>query len=293
MTSASTVMPDRPTDQLPTSCGEPSRSYTQPSTPVVSGTNTATGKEDVIPHGGGLRAAGNGDTGQQTEELDDFGLPIRLHPRHLRQESYASGDTEVFHDVPEEIPANGKGDGDKEGPNKQEGPHTDFNGEEQKLQEHPVPKQTQITGNENGREEKAEDTRQEASAVLSAAVASHDNEHSSSRDIVASMTHEEPSSTVKELQDRYGRDPTEQPDTNVHHHATENHSSHTKDKHLRASEYSHQRLTEPHYSDSEDEDEESDDGWQDMPALGELDVYDDFGHLVAKGSKEEEDEEAV
>lgn len=293
MTSASTVMPDRPTDQFPTSCGEPSLSYTQPSTPVVSGTNTATEKEDVIHHGGELRAAGNGDAGQQTEELDDFGLPIRLHPRHLRQESYASGDTEVFHDVPEEISANGNGDGYKEGPNKQEGPHTDLNGEEQRLQEHPVPNQTQITGNGNGREEKAEDTRQEASAVPSAAVASHDNEHSSSRDAVASMTHEEPSSTVKELQDLYGRDPTEQPDTNAHHHATENHSSHTKDKHLRASEYSHQRLTEPHYPDSEDEDEESDDGWRDMPALGELDVYDDFGHLVAKGSKEEEDEEAV
>ncbi|EEP76971.1 predicted protein [Uncinocarpus reesii 1704] len=54
------------------------------------------------------------------------------------------------------------------------------------------------------------------------------------------------------------------------------------------SEWSHQRLTtKDHSTDGED-----DSGWQDMPALDSFDIYDDNGRLVARGSKEE-DEEAV
>ena len=54
------------------------------------------------------------------------------------------------------------------------------------------------------------------------------------------------------------------------------------------SEYSHQSLTLAGKEESDDAGKAEDDsGWQEMPALGEADVYDDFGRLVAKGSRED------
>lgn len=55
---------------------------------------------------------------------------------------------------------------------------------------------------------------------------------------------------------------------------------------LQVSQWSHQHLNDEEASENSEED---DGGWQDMPALGVLDVYDDFGRLVAKGNIEEED----
>lgn len=54
------------------------------------------------------------------------------------------------------------------------------------------------------------------------------------------------------------------------------------------SEWSHQQLA----SRKDDNDSESDEGvdWQDMPALGSFDVYDDYGRVVARGAAEEDDE---
>lgn len=57
------------------------------------------------------------------------------------------------------------------------------------------------------------------------------------------------------------------------------------------SEWSHQRFTTK--DDTAEGVREEDFEWQDMPALGTFDVYDDYGRIVARGSKEEEDEEAV
>ncbi|OKL59526.1 hypothetical protein UA08_05424 [Talaromyces atroroseus] len=62
--------------------------------------------------------------------------------------------------------------------------------------------------------------------------------------------------------------------------------SHSKNDSMGASEWSHQKLTEQH----SDEESDSEDEWKDMPALGELDHYDDYGRLVAKGSKLDEDD---
>ncbi|KAI5283708.1 Transmembrane and coiled-coil domain-containing protein 4 [Ascosphaera acerosa] len=45
--------------------------------------------------------------------------------------------------------------------------------------------------------------------------------------------------------------------------------------------------------DGEEEGEGADGGWRDMPALGELDYFDDTGHLVAKAGGAEEADEAV
>ncbi|KAM5431290.1 hypothetical protein McanMca71_003754 [Microsporum canis] len=59
------------------------------------------------------------------------------------------------------------------------------------------------------------------------------------------------------------------------------HEAHTKD----VSEWSHQKITT---KDDSEEDRE-DDTWHDMPALGEFDVYDDYGRIVARGAKEDDD----
>lgn len=53
------------------------------------------------------------------------------------------------------------------------------------------------------------------------------------------------------------------------------------------SEWSHQVLAPRKEEVIEEKEEE----WQDMPALGKYDYYDDEGHLVAKGHKEESDDD--
>lgn len=68
----------------------------------------------------------------------------------------------------------------------------------------------------------------------------------------------------------------------------------TKPRNTEISEWSHQRMAQPHNPNDESEEEPEDHGeWQAMPALGEFDYYDDYGRLVARGAQEEEDDEAV
>ncbi|KAK2873511.1 hypothetical protein FQN49_002308, partial [Arthroderma sp. PD_2] len=62
------------------------------------------------------------------------------------------------------------------------------------------------------------------------------------------------------------------------------HDAHTKD----ISEWSHQKIATKDVSDEEKED----DTWHDMPALGEFDVYDDYGRIVARGAKDEDEDAA-
>ncbi|EHA19034.1 hypothetical protein ASPNIDRAFT_54165 [Aspergillus niger ATCC 1015] len=59
---------------------------------------------------------------------------------------------------------------------------------------------------------------------------------------------------------------------------------------VKPSEWSHQRLYVAGHSDDESEEEEDDGGWKEMPALGEFDYYDDYGRLVARGAKQEDNE---
>ncbi|KAI5280591.1 hypothetical protein KEM54_003625, partial [Ascosphaera aggregata] len=62
----------------------------------------------------------------------------------------------------------------------------------------------------------------------------------------------------------------------------------------KVSEWSYQRMNASEGEDEDEEEEEDDDGgWKDMPALGELDYYDDTGHLVAKAGGAEEADDAV
>ncbi|KAJ6080216.1 hypothetical protein N7467_009969 [Penicillium canescens] len=68
-------------------------------------------------------------------------------------------------------------------------------------------------------------------------------------------------------------------------------TSTSKPKPAEMSEWSHQRLNQPQQSHPESDDsEEEPEEWKSMPALGEFDYYDDYGRLIAKGAKEEDDE---
>lgn len=65
--------------------------------------------------------------------------------------------------------------------------------------------------------------------------------------------------------------------------------SHTRKVSASVSAWSHQRLADPGGDDESSSDEDVGE-WKAMPALGELDHYDDYGRLVAKGSVPEDDE---
>lgn len=64
----------------------------------------------------------------------------------------------------------------------------------------------------------------------------------------------------------------------------------TKPRNTEISEWSHQRMAQPHTNDESEEEPEDHGEWQAMPALGEFDYYDDYGRLVARGAQEDDDE---
>lgn len=65
----------------------------------------------------------------------------------------------------------------------------------------------------------------------------------------------------------------------------------TKPRDTEISEWSHQRMAQPHNPHEESEEEEEDHGdWKAMPALGEFDHYDDYGRLIARGVETEGDD---
>ncbi|GAM38220.1 integral membrane protein [Talaromyces pinophilus] len=72
----------------------------------------------------------------------------------------------------------------------------------------------------------------------------------------------------------------------VQRQSTDAKRTHAKHDSTGASEWSHQKLTEQH----SDEESDGEGDWKAMPALGEMDHYDDYGRLVAKGSKIDDDD---
>lgn len=63
-----------------------------------------------------------------------------------------------------------------------------------------------------------------------------------------------------------------------------------KPKNAEISEWSHMRIAQPVDAHESEEEEEEPEDWKAMPALGELDYYDDYGRLIARGGEEEDDE---
>lgn len=271
----------------PTQSGDPPQEHPQSSDPSTENGN-GNRKENINP---GAEAQGNkqvtnhAEEEQQNDELDDFGLPIRPRPRPAGSESNSSDENEVFHDIEESnISPDGHGSPVKH--------------EEKETAQNPVPSEelgSQIRPSDNGNNgESDEHGKYEQDSGKNqgpiAVVDSHESDLSPQNNTEPSPASGEPAvSNTNASESR-----AEQPSVSVEVHSVQDHDSpqtgvsHARQKSIKASEWSHQRLTEDKHSDEESE--ESDHEWREMPAWGDFDVYDDFGRLVARGSKEDDDE---
>ncbi|KAB8261902.1 hypothetical protein BDV32DRAFT_120736 [Aspergillus pseudonomiae] len=229
-------------------------------------------KENASPVGGN---AGSEPTAESTtEEVDEFGLPIRIRARPVR--SSESSDDEEFHDVGEAV----SGPGDNQSTSQESKPVTND----------PKPEAPQEEENTKS-VEKGKDA--ENGTQSSPAVEQHPVESPREKDSSVPVSNEKHATSGGSLPDHEdGPSPppyTEKPSAENPSASTQSDAVQKKRSSLKASEWSHQRLYES--KESEDEDEvQSDGGWQDMPAIDEFDVYDDFGRLVARGAKPEDND---
>lgn len=292
MTSTSSAAIDRTVDSTAQS-GEPSRENLQSpeesdhtSYPDVSTEKEGKVEKDNVnpqsePSEHEPTADHDGrDTGKHQEELDDFGLPIRVCSQNVRPTSDSSSDQGAFHSGKED--ALGP-DGDAQ-PTSQENQETTENPvppDETKEERHSTTHEPKKTPDDSTPgSEKDQDTHSPDEMPTS-----HGNEPSqkdmdASPDNNKTVTSSVPTPGIRD-------------ETPATHPIAENQPASTKvprekGKGPKASEWSHQRLTEDKESDDE-ESVESEGDWREMPALGEFDEYDDFGRLLARGAKRDED----
>lgn len=203
-------------------------------------------------------------TGQQQEELDDFGLPIRVRPS--TSPSTDESDETSQTNLPDSH------DSQKDQETKRELATPDETTENE----------NQATASED-KEQHSEQGKQASDSPVEVLPAyreelSEKNQNTPRGNQTPIVT----SGAAQGLQ--AGR-------TNSLENTAPNKPRASRDKTPapKPSEWSHQRLTEAKESEDE-ESEESDNEWREMPALGEFDEYDDFGRLLARGAKREEEE---
>ncbi|GLA55708.1 hypothetical protein AnigIFM63604_002653 [Aspergillus niger] len=241
---------------------------------TTSPDNAATQKENVRPDGGqpaSQQASGSGRVIESTlEEFDDFGLPIRVRPKRESSES-----EDVFHETGESHGnANDSGDVSKregqatspEGSSPEDAVEEPQGAAEEVNEGPSLPSATSASQNHGLSPEQAPET---STAREKRALSDHPSRPSQ----------EEPPPPYTE------RPTQENPDTSA-----DRSSMQKKRASVKPSEWSHQRLYVAGHSDDESEEEEDDGGWKEMPALGEFDYYDDYGRLVARGAKQEDNE---
>ncbi|PWY72356.1 DUF726-domain-containing protein [Aspergillus heteromorphus CBS 117.55] len=231
-------------------------------------------KENVRPAGDTSVDKKPRDPGSQPpqEEFDDFGLPIRVRPRPQREES---ADEETFHDVLE-IRGDANGDDVESGLERQV--HTTTTEE--------LGEET-VQGAE--KEEGAKESQSESSTPHALGSPVQESAETSAANEKRALSNGESES----------HSPSDEPpppytENSTHGEAGTGECLSSQKKHVsvRPSEWSHQGFHAAPESDEEGEDEDDDGGWKEMPALGEFDEYDDYGRLIARGTKQE-DSEAV
>ena len=218
-------------------------------------------------------------------DIDDFGLQIRASTRHLQTVSDTSESLEIFYEAIDDLP-----------------PKNESKPDEQQYQACDDGKP--IIQSLEGKEEAVPPLNDEIESVQRGVEDNEAREADTAprKEIGNSTVHEGgPLLDPPEVEAQHARGSLCEQNQLQEHPSLEGEVSLPKDalpkdfsakKHshasVTASEWSHQRLTERQNFD----DEGSEGEWQDMPALGEFDVYDDYGRLVALGSKED-DEGAV
>ncbi|KAL4765743.1 TMCO4 family protein [Aspergillus foveolatus] len=198
-------------------------------------------------------------------EFDDFGLPIRSRPKPSRRDTESPVYDDQFHDAEENVRDAGK-----------QAASTGANIEKEPAVEGPV---DSTMSPADHREE-----RQSSRPGLS-------ERDTTTTDEVAASTAKKcaPEATPPE---HNVEPPPVYTETPAQNDTAASRPKHALGSEIPMSQWSHQRLNE-HKEKGDDELEENYEGeWKEMTALDEFDVYDDYGRLIARGSKQE-DQDAV
>ncbi|KAL6229908.1 hypothetical protein BDW75DRAFT_224046 [Aspergillus navahoensis] len=233
-------------------------------------------KNDIVPNYGSSKDKNSPDQGAPADEpaadqdnapkleFDDFGLPIRSRPKLSRQDTESPVEDNQFHDAEENAPVTGNHPASP-------GPHI----EEDSAVEEPVGSKVP----QADRREK----HQSSTSGLS------EHETTTTDKIAASTAEHAPDVRPPESDDGPPPPYTETP---AQDDTTTSRPKHALKSDIPMSEWSHQRLNE-HKEKDDGKHEEGDEGeWKEMTALDEFDIYDDYGRLIARGTKQE-DENAV
>lgn len=208
------------------------------------------------------------DESMPKQEFDDFGLPIRSRTRPSRQDTESTTEDDQFHDA-EETAA---GSDNTAASTRAEAEN--------------------ISGKEDGTRKKTPPGSHQEDQPSTSPETS-ENEKSTPDKAEASPREKRPSGSPPPGSKFEPPPPyTEKPAQNSTN--SKSHPEPTAKNNIPLSEWSHQRLHEHkgHKEESDHEQDQSDDGdWKDMTALDEFDVYDDYGRLVARGAKQQDNEE--
>lgn len=255
---------DQPTSRTSDPSHEPSPRNADTPTDGIKGGNGASQQSTPVD-----KPTTNQDT-TAVQEFDDFGLPLRSRPKPPRRDTESTVDEDQFHDAEE---ASGSGT------------HTttaEPEVEKTSSVEQPVDRKTS-TGNSRGEgpevppapEPSERETLTPNRAETAVTVSTTEKRTSESP----------PPDTEREPPPPY----TEQ--SAQTRKSTSSRPEHTVKNDIPMSEWSHQRLHDHKEKDDHEQDQESDDGdWKDMTALDEFDLYDDYGRLIARGTKQDDNE---
>jgi hypothetical protein len=198
-------------------------------------------------------------------EFDDFGLPIRSRRKLPRRDTESPVEDDQFHDAEENVPDAGK-----------QAASSGANIENDPAVEEPVDNKVSPADHQ--------EERQSSTPELS------ERETTTTDEVAASTAKKRaPETTPPE---HNVQPPPVYTETPAQNDTATSRPMHALGSEISMSQWSHQRLNE-HKEKEHDEHEENYEGeWKEMTALDEFDVYDDYGRLIARGSKQE-DQDAV
>lgn len=286
MTSTSSAAIDR-TNDSPQSEGPFTKGPQPQGDNIHASVPNALNKDEAKAENGNVNAQGESlasqsaadhggkHTGEHQGELDDFGLPIRVHTQSERS---ADDSDETFDDAQEHTADPGEYtqlESKKEESGKKPATRDETAKDNKPILFEPV--ESSVGLSQKSREKQASNPPTEVSEPLGKETSAKGLE----------IMHEGPKPATPAAATQVSQ-VTELSAQNIDA-PNESRFSHEKRPTPKASEWSHQRLTQAKESGDE-ESEESEAEWREMPALGEFDEYDDFGRLLARGAKREEEE---
>ncbi|RDW93533.1 uncharacterized protein DSM5745_00855 [Aspergillus mulundensis] len=252
---------DLPVDQ-PSRTSAPSH---EPSSENVNAPKAGDNKENDNPQQGTAvdkPTTDENDTSKQ--EFDDFGLPIRSRPKPPRRDTDSPVGNDQFHDAEENVPGMDNRTTSAEPPI-----------EKESEKEADTDSKPPVGRREEEHRSPTPSINEREITIPDGSTTSTTEKHT--LETASSDSHVEP--------------PPPYTETPAHDTASSR-PKHAVGSDIPMSEWSHQRLNE-HKEEDEAKHEESDEGeWKEMTALDEFDLYDDYGRLIARGAKQE-DEEAV